>query len=139
MDLAKAVSQFSKHPEIRIGAIAIGPFGQVQASGFNGYPRGVVDEERKRQANDYSLTIHAEENVICNASLTGISLYECSIYIYGFFPCLHCAMLLSQVGVSRIVFQEVALTEGVEDKWTKLWPITEVFLCEVDIEVVKIY
>ena len=43
IDLAKSVSEWSKDPSRKIGAVAIGDKGQILAQGFNGFPRGITD------------------------------------------------------------------------------------------------
>ena len=47
MNLAKEVSTWSKDPSSQIGAVAIGPKGQVLSQGYNGFPRGIIDTEER--------------------------------------------------------------------------------------------
>jgi len=45
LKLAKEVAQWSKDPSSKIGAVAVGPKGNVLAQGYNGFPRGIFDYE----------------------------------------------------------------------------------------------
>jgi dCMP deaminase len=45
--MAKEISSWSKDPSSQIGAVAIGSKGQVLATGFNGFPRGIEDSESR--------------------------------------------------------------------------------------------
>ena len=45
LNLAKQVSEWSKDPSSKIGAVAIGDKGQVLAQGYNGFPRGIDDSD----------------------------------------------------------------------------------------------
>ena len=47
LDLADHVASWSKDPSRKIGAVAIGPQGQVLAQGYNGFPRGINDTFRR--------------------------------------------------------------------------------------------
>jgi dCMP deaminase len=65
--------------------VAIGAKGQVLAQGFNGFPRGIDDSEeryndRKRK---YELVVHAEMNVIYNATYSGVSLDGATLICVG--------------------------------------------------------
>lgn len=43
--LAEHISTWSKDPSRKIGAVAVGEKGQVLAQGYNGFPRGIDDQE----------------------------------------------------------------------------------------------
>ena len=45
MQLAEQISTWSKDPTSKIGAVAVGDKGQVLAQGYNGFPRGMDDNE----------------------------------------------------------------------------------------------
>ncbi len=76
LNLAKEVSTWSKDPSSKIGAVAIGSKGQVLAQGYNGLPRGIFDgKERLRdKETKYKYIVHAEMNLIYNATYNGVSL-----------------------------------------------------------------
>lgn len=125
MELAKAVSTWSKDPSKKIGAIAIGSKGQVLAQGFNGFPRGIddTDERLNDRETKYKYVVHAEMNLIYNATFNGISLDGSTVYIYGLPLCSECAKGLIQVGVKRIVMNKDSL-ESSNDKWLESFELT---------------
>jgi len=105
LSLAKLVSSWSKDPSTKVGAVAGGEYGQILSQGYNGFPRGVADVETILNDRElkYRYTIHAEMNCIYNASLSGISLKNSSLYVYGLPICHECAKGVIQSGVSRVV------------------------------------
>ena len=100
MELAKAVASWSKDPSKKIGAVAIGSKGQVLAQGFNGFPRGIDDNDERLNDREtkYKYVVHAEMNLIYNATFNGISLDGSTVYVYGLPICSECAKGLIQVG-----------------------------------------
>lgn len=105
IDLAAHVATWSKDPSRKIGAVAIGSKGQVLSQGYNGFPRGVDDSE-ERYANKqekYKHVVHAEMNVIYNASYSGVSLHGADLYVYGLPVCSECAKGIIQVGIKHVV------------------------------------
>ena len=131
MELAKAVSTWSKDPSKKIGAIAIGSKGQVLAQGFNGFPRGIDDSDDRLNDREikYKYVVHAEMNLIYNATFNGISLDGSTVYIYGLPLCSECAKGLIQVGVKRIVMSKDSL-ESADDKWLESFELTMQLLNE---------
>jgi len=105
LNLAKEVSTWSKDPSTQIGAVAIGQKGQVLAQGYNGFPRGVYDGEiRYKDRNvKYQYVVHAEQNVIYNATYNGVSLDGSTLYVWGLPICSECAKGIIQVGIKRVV------------------------------------
>lgn len=139
MNMAVMVAGWSKHPEWKVGAVAWGDFGQILATAFNGWPRGMVSEEDERaKANPKSVskTVHAESNLICNANLTNVTLLGSSAAI-TLFPCSRCSLLLAQVGVAQIVVPKI-LPDGLKPKWTSDWKIAREILKDTGVEVTLI-
>lgn len=100
--LAKEVSTWSKDPSSKVGAVIVRPDKTICSLGFNGFPRGIADDERllDRQRK-YDIIIHAEENAIISAKedMAGYSLY-----VYPYPPCCRCAARIIQSGITRIIF-----------------------------------
>ena len=46
LDLAQHISTWSKDPSRQIGAVVVGDSGQILSIGYNGFPRGINDDER---------------------------------------------------------------------------------------------
>ena len=105
MKLASDVAQWSKDPSSQIGAVAISSRGQVLSTGYNGFPRNIEDTEER--LNDrtikYSLIVHAEMNMIFNATYNGVSLDNSTVFVAGLPCCSQCALGIIQVGVKHVV------------------------------------
>jgi dCMP deaminase len=122
LQLAKEVSSWSKDPSTQIGAIAVGTKGQVLSQGYNGFPRGIEDrvayyEDRETK---YKYVVHAEMNVIYNATYNGVSLDGSTLYVTGLPVCSDCAKGIIQVGIRRVVMIE----QNVPQKWIESWKTT---------------
>lgn len=106
IDLAKHIATWSKDPSTKIGAVAIGEKGQVLAQGYNGFPRGIDDNDDRyyNKEQKYKYVVHAEMNCIYNATYNGVSLQGATIYISGLPVCSECAKGLIQVGIKRVVY-----------------------------------
>lgn len=118
LDLAKYFSTWSKDPSRGVGACAIGEHGQVLAQGYNGFPRGVNDDIERYENKDfkYRYVVHAELNVIYNASLNGVSLRGSTLYVYGLPVCNECAKGIIQSGILRVVGPKNGFDDASE-KW----------------------
>jgi len=105
LNLAKEVSTWSKDPSSKIGAVAIGSKGQVLAQGYNGFPRGIDDSQSRYSVKEikYKYVVHAEQNVIYNATYNGVSLDGSTLYVWGLPVCSDCAKGVIQVGIKRVV------------------------------------
>ena len=122
LSLAEEVSSWSKDPSTKIGAIAVGSKGQVLSQGYNGFPRGIEDtvshyEDRETK---YKYVVHAEMNVIYNATYNGVSLDGATLYVTGLPVCSDCAKGVIQVGIKRVVMKE----QEIPLKWIESWKVT---------------
>ncbi len=113
MNLAKEVSTWSKDPSSQIGAVAIGPKGQVLSQGYNGFPRGIIDTEERlnNRALKYKLVVHAEMNCIFNATYNGVSLDGSTMYVYGLPICTECCKGIIQVGIKNVFMNDIETPE----------------------------
>lgn len=134
-EMCKLYSTFSKDPSRKIGAIAVDPNKKIVLSaGYNGFPRGILDtpERLNNREVKYRYVVHAEMNVIYNASFNGVSLDGCDIYVYGLPVCSECAKGIIQVGVKRVYI----LTEmEIPEIWEESFKLTRTMLEEAGIEV----
>jgi dCMP deaminase len=119
LELAKTIAGWSKDPSSQIGAIAVGSKGQVLAQGYNGFPRGMVDSPQhyKNKTVKYARIVHAEMNMIFNASFNGGCLNGSSVYVSGLPTCSDCAKGLIQVGVKELIMPQ----QKIEDRWYDSW------------------
>ena len=118
ISLAKEVSTWSKDPSRKIGAVAVGEKGQILAQGYNGFPRGILDsaDRYNDRSTKYKLVVHAEMNVIYNATFNGVSLNGARLFVYGLPVCSECAKGIIQVGIQAVTIY----SEGVvPEMWTE--------------------
>ena len=122
LQLAENIASWSKDPSTQIGAIAVGTKGQVLAQGYNGFPRGVEDrvEYYEDRETKYKYVVHAEMNVIYNATYNGVSLDGATLYVTGLPVCSDCAKGVIQVGIKRVVMKE----QNIPSKWIESWKTT---------------
>jgi len=132
LDLAENVSSWSKDPSRKIGAVAVGNKGQILSQGYNGFPRGITDsvERYNDKETKYRYVVHAEMNVIYNATYNGISLDGATLYVTGLPVCSECAKGIIQTGVKRVVMRAT----DVPEKWFISFATTAKMFNEANIE-----
>lgn len=104
MAMAKEVAEWSKDPNTKVGAVAVGSKGQILSQGYNGFPRGILDIDERLNVREtkYRYVVHAEMNVIYNATYSGVSLDGAKLYVYGLPVCNECAKGIIQVGIKEV-------------------------------------
>lgn len=108
MGVAILSSKRSKDPSTQVGACLVNQNKKIIGIGYNGFPRGIEDDEFPWQKDGsfletkYAYVVHAEVNAVLNAteSLNGASCYV------TLFPCNDCAKVLIQSGVKEVVYVE---------------------------------
>lgn len=132
LDIAQHYSTFSKDPSSQIGAIAVSPSNIQISAGWNGLPRGIEDTKERLtdRAEKYKYVVHAEKNLIYNASYNGICLKDCSLYVYGIPVCSQCALGIIQVGIKRVLMR---LQDNISDHWWESFGLTADLFDEVNI------
>lgn len=121
LDLAEHIASWSKDPSKKIGAVAVGAQGQILSQGYNGFPRGISDSSDRYddRTRKYELVVHAEMNVIYNASYNGVSLNGSTLYVHGLPACSECAKGIIQVGIKRVVMRDQEIPVLWQQSWTK--------------------
>ena len=99
LDLAFLISQWSKDPSTKVGAVIVDSRRRIVGTGFNGFPRNTTDDEINRDRK-LLRTIHAEANALHFAVR---DVEGCTIYVTHP-PCAHCSGHLIQRGICRVVF-----------------------------------
>jgi dCMP deaminase len=108
IDMAVMVSSWSKDPSTKVGCVIADSDHAQLSEGFNGFPRGIADDDRLNQREvKYRLIVHAEANAIAAAARNGHGLKGATAYV-TFCPCPQCAALLIQAGIVRVVTIEGA-------------------------------
>lgn len=130
MTLAKNVSEMSKDPSHKIGAVIVDKNKRIVSTGFNGFARNIIDSEERLNNKEIKrkLTLHAEENAV---SFAKRDLSDCDIYVYGYPPCTHCTSLLIQSGIKCIYYRNP--TNRVSDHWREDFELAKQIAKEADI------
>jgi len=125
LDLAEHIAAWSKDPSKKIGAVAVGAQGQILSQGYNGFPRGINDLDFRYEDREekYKLVVHAEMNVIYNASYNGVSLNDSTLYVYGLPVCHDCAKGIIQVGIKNVMMSRKVLP--IDKRWEESWITTQ--------------
>lgn len=112
MSLVRLISGWSKDRSTKVGAAVVDSRNNLRALGYNGFPRGVDDDEdvRHERPVKYLYTAHAEENCVSQAAYMGVSLDGCRIYV-SWLPCAKCSRAIIQAGISEIVTDNAEVPE----------------------------
>ena len=101
MALAEHIAGWSLDPSTKVGAVIVDDKKRIVSVGFNGFPRGVADDERLQNKEEkYEHIIHAEINALMFAQR---NLEGCTLYVWPLPPCARCATQIIQTGIFRVV------------------------------------
>ena len=122
IDMAFTVLTKSKDRSTKVGAVIANEYHEVVATGFNGFPRGINDDNPNYHERPlkYDYTEHAERNAIYQAAAgrggtRGATLYLAHNPYYAI--CTGCARAIIQSGIIRIVGPEETIFAGKGDHW----------------------
>jgi dCMP deaminase len=112
LKIASVVAERSTCRRHHVGAVAV-KGKHILATGYNGAPAGLKDclelgclrDEMKIPSgtrHEICRGIHAEQNVIIQASLHGVSLEDATVYVTHT-PCILCAKMLANAKIKRFV------------------------------------
>lgn len=134
MDMAELIASRSKDPSTKVGCVITDSHNRILGVGYNGFPRGVADtpERYDDRETKYAMVQHAELNAVLNSnhSLIGATAYVTH------HPCSHCAGVLIQAGITKIVTYEP--DAGLAERFRKSFQIAEIMLNEAGVVVVKL-
>ena len=113
MNITRLVAERSTCARRKVGAIAV-KNKRILATGYNGAPRNMRDcldvgclREKlgipSGQRHELCRGLHAEQNVIIQAAVHGISLEGATIYCTHQ-PCILCAKMIVNAGIVRVVY-----------------------------------
>lgn len=109
------VSEMSKDPSTKCGAVLVRPDKTVCSTGFNGFPKSFDDdsafyEDRERKYEDI---IHAEMNALIHSRDSNHHGY--TLYTTPMLPCWRCSPHLLEAGITRFV--SVKPSQEREERW----------------------
>lgn len=106
MGIAEEVQSWSEDRSTKVGAVIVDKSNVLISTGWNGFPRGVLDkEERHSRPAKYLWTEHAERNAIYNSARRGHGTEGCKIYV-PWYPCADCARAIIQAGIVEVIARE---------------------------------
>lgn len=116
LTLAAVIATWSKDPSTKVGAVIVDRQRRILGIGYNGFPRGVADDETRLADRPRKLlsTVHAEANAILNASGP---VRGASIYCFPLEPCAHCAGLIIQSGIQEVIAPKTETRPEWEEAW----------------------
>lgn len=121
IEMLPVIASKSKDPSTKVAAIITDPNHIILATGFNGFPRGVVDTEKRYENRTlkYKYIVHAEANAVFAAAKKGIALDSGTIYI-SWIPCCECTKAIIQSGIQQIVFDGKDFQKQ-REYWNQRW------------------
>ena len=131
-DLAKYISEWSKDPRAKVGAVILSKAGGDISVGYNGFPMGVEDSAERLEDPDLKLelVVHAEQNALIAA---GSRSMGSTIYVWGKPVCARCAGSIIQAGVKRVV--AIAPNLSGDSKWDKSGQFAHQMFIEAGVKV----
>jgi dCMP deaminase len=102
MAMAVLASSRSTWPGTRVGAVVVRDQ-MVISTGYNGTPRGWMNELPKNEASK-RIFCHAEENAIVQAARAGACTDDAVIYV-SVSPCLACARMIRNAGIKHVYYE----------------------------------
>lgn len=104
----------SKDERTQIGALIVGKDNEIVSSGYNSFPRGIVDSlsERQERPEKYYWFEHAERNAIYNAARIGVSTKGCTMYLTCGIPCADCCRGIINAGIEKIYCEREGGAKG---------------------------
>lgn len=113
----------SKDPHTKVGSIITTPDYRQISMGYNGFPRGLVENNRRwKPDTKENFCVHSEANNLINCPFDTKGCYIFSTVE----PCHKCLGLLLNAGISRIYFSE-RYENGKRYLIDEYYPLFEVF------------
>lgn len=132
LGMAGYVASASKDPSTQVGAVIVRPDRTIASLGYNGFPRGVHDDEARIEDRPfkYAATVHAELNALLNARepLARTRLY-CTLH-----PCAQCAAAIVQAGVAEVTVPD----EPEPDRWRESFEVARTILEEGRVRLTRV-
>lgn len=133
LSMAELVSSWSKDPSTKTGAVIVSPDRTVVSVGYNGFPSGMIDDDRyKNRQTKYELIVHSEMNAVIRAER---SVVGCTLYTWPFISCHRCCVHMIEAGIVRMVAPHP--NEDQLSRWSESFKKTREYCQEVGVEVIE--
>lgn len=115
LEIARLVSKRSTCLRRKVGALVVKDR-RILATGYNGTPSGIkhcsetecLREKLKvpsGERHELCRGLHAEQNVLLQASLHGVSLRDSTLYVTNQ-PCIICTKMIINAGIKEVVMTD---------------------------------
>lgn len=133
VELSRFVSEWSKDPSAKVGAVVVSRRGGAVSLGYNGFPMGVEDSAERLDDKEtkLELVVHAEQNALIAA---GSKADGATIYVWGKPVCARCAGAIIQAGIKRVVAVSPDSVDT-ESKWHRTGKLSLEMFKETGIQV----
>jgi dCMP deaminase len=130
VDLAKHISEWSKDPSTKVGAVIVDEKRRIISTGYNGFSIGVEDTDDRLFNRDikYEMIVHGEINAIVFARQ---DLTNTTLYTYPFMPCSRCASIVIQSGIKTVV-----APENHNPRWTESFALSTKLFNESNVKLI---
>jgi len=115
LGLARYISDWSKDPSTKVGAVIADKDHRLVSLGYNGLAQRTDDSPERLNNRDlkYKIIIHGELNAMHFANRSDLS--DCTIYLWPFLSCSSCTSQIIQRGIRRVVAP--AIPEDLRSRW----------------------
>ena len=141
LEHAKFVSQYSKDPSTKVGAVIADKNNIILGIGYNGFARGVDDSEERYndRPTKYKFVVHAELNAILNTNQSIRNASSPTIFVWPSLmipnACPECAKAIVQSGIKKVVGY---YPDELNDRWAKDQEISNAILHEGGVKMLAI-
>lgn len=131
LDLAKHISQWSKDPSTKVGAVVVDNLNRIVGIGYNGFPVGTDDSDELYNDRDVKISkiVHGEINALTFSNKT---TQDCTLYVWPFGPCDRCSGIAIQHGISRVVFPKTNI-----ERWVESIDLGKKYFSEASVEITE--
>lgn len=113
MAIAKIIAANSYAKKLKVGALVV-KNETIIADGYNGTVSGFTNKCEDDNGKTYPHVLHAEANALSKIMRSNNSSLNATIFVTHA-PCLNCAKMIIQAGISRVVYDtEYKSKEGVD-------------------------
>lgn len=133
LGMAEHVSQLSKDPSTKVGAVIFDEKRRIISAGYNGFARGVRDDLKRLHDREtkLKLTLHAEKNAMLFATAP---LDDCTMVVTH--PCCaQCAAQTIQAGIKHVIWPRPS--GAFLSRWADDYAYTLAQFGEAGVEVVE--
>ena len=115
MEITRLVAKRTTCLRRQVGAVIVRDK-RILATGYNGAPRGLPHCEEtgclreklgipSGQKQELCRGLHAEQNAIIQAALSGVSIADSQLYS-TLHPCIVCAKMIINAGIKRVIYED---------------------------------